>query len=73
MDVDWCRRLVDFCERDGIDFETAVEGLRESDTYLLAHSQFIAGASDRVVDGLLSRAAIEEGLITTAPNDERGG
>ena len=63
MDRDWCARLMAFCEREAIDFDTAVQRLRESDTYLLAHSQFVAGASDRVLNNLLLRAAIEKDLV----------
>ncbi|HUU83924.1 MAG TPA: hypothetical protein VM243_10515 [Phycisphaerae bacterium] len=63
MDLAWCEWLMAFCERETIDFDTAVERLRDSETYLLAHSQFIAGASDRVLDNLLLRAAIEKDLV----------
>jgi len=75
MDVAWRSWLMTFCEREGLDFETAVERFSGSETYLLAHHQFIAGASDRVVNNLLRRAAIEKGLIEGGEpsSNERGG
>jgi len=60
-DLRWCQLVADTCVERSVVYKDAVARLQTSETYLLAKRQFDAGASDRVLKGLLVRALIELG------------
>ena len=66
-DLFWMKFFEKWCEANDLRLVDVRDTFhsRNSETYLLAHRQFVGGASDRVVSQLLRRAAIESGLIDT--------
>ena len=62
-DLKWFNKLNAFCENIKIPFETASQAMHDKEYYDLAYSQFVAGASDRVIIQLLTRAAMDANLI----------
>lgn len=63
MDSDWHDKLKAFCKANNIQSIDIVNKLTRDDYYEIAYRQHQFGASDRVVDMLLTRAAINAGLM----------
>ncbi len=59
----WHDRIVTFCADHQISHIEAVNSLLGKEYYNLAHVQFTCGASPRVVESLLKRAAVDANLI----------
>lgn len=59
MDLRWCQLVEGLARRHGVPAEAMTARMRQNETYILAHRQFVGGASDRVTTQLLERAFAE--------------
>ena len=62
-DQTWRQYVEVWCVTHGLAVESALPWLRQSRGYAAAREQYGKNASDRVLDGLLHKAAIEAELI----------
>lgn len=63
-DLRWMTLVADYCESRRLDATDTLSAWRSdaAETYVLAHRQWLGGASRRVVSLLLDRACREAGL-----------